>query len=74
MVMCWAHMKPKVMKKIESMVDKSEQENLENDIDLLQLAQSERIFTKASSLFLKKMGKKTISFYRIFSKRMVNIT
>jgi hypothetical protein len=66
MVMCWAHMKPKVMKKIESMVDKLEQEDLTNDIDSLQLAQSERIFKKASNLFLKKWGKKQPAFIEYF--------
>jgi hypothetical protein len=41
------------MKKVESIVDKLEQENLLNDIDALKLAQSKRIFTKASNLFIK---------------------
>ncbi|CAF1084007.1 unnamed protein product [Didymodactylos carnosus] len=40
-VMCWGHMRRNVVKKIESMVDKSEQEDLVNDIETLQVAQSE---------------------------------
>ncbi|CAF3875317.1 unnamed protein product [Rotaria sp. Silwood1] len=39
MVICWAHMRRKVVKKIESMVKKSKQEDLVNDIESLQLAQ-----------------------------------
>ncbi|CAF1237047.1 unnamed protein product [Didymodactylos carnosus] len=50
MVMCRAHMCRNVVKKIESIVDKSEQVNLVNDNETLQVVQSERIFIKASNL------------------------
>ena len=66
MVMCWAHMPRKVVKKIESMVKKSEQEDLVNDIESLQLPQYERIFIKASNLFVKKWSKKEPNFIEYF--------
>ena len=65
-VMCWAHMHSKVMKKIESMVDKLEQQDLVDDIETLQLAQNERIFTKASKLFIKKWIKTQPNFIEYF--------
>ncbi|CAF3306315.1 unnamed protein product [Rotaria sp. Silwood2] len=65
-VMCWAHMRRKVVKKIESMVDKTEQKDLIEDIEALQLAQCERIFTKASNLFIKKWNKKEPKFIEYF--------
>ncbi|CAF2152090.1 unnamed protein product [Rotaria magnacalcarata] len=66
MVMCWAHMRRNVVKKIESMVKKSEQEDLVNDVESLQLAQDERIFIKASNLFVKKWSKKEPNFIQYF--------
>ncbi|CAF1482527.1 unnamed protein product, partial [Rotaria sordida] len=66
MVMCWAHMRRKVVKKIQSMVNKSEQEDLINDIESLQLAQNERVFLKASNLFVKKWVKRQPSFIEYF--------
>ncbi|CAF1118993.1 unnamed protein product [Rotaria sordida] len=66
MVMCWAHMRRKVVKKIESMVEKSKQEDLVNDIESLQLAQNERIFMKASTLFVKKWSKTELNFIEYF--------
>jgi hypothetical protein len=59
-------MHSKVMKKIESMVDKSEQQDLGDDIKTLQLAQNERIFTKASKLFVKKWIKTQLNFVEYF--------
>lgn len=38
-------------------MDRSAQEDVRNGIDTLQLAQSERIFTKASNLFIKKWSR-----------------
>ncbi|KAF9758301.1 hypothetical protein NGRA_3148 [Nosema granulosis] len=66
MVMCWAHMRRNVVKKIESMVDKMEQEDLVNDIEALQLAQSERIFTKAANLLIKKWSSRQPNFIEYF--------
>lgn len=65
MVMCW-HMRKHTVKKIESIVDKSEQENLVNDRKPFQLAQSEQIFLKASNLFIKKWMKKQPIFKNDF--------
>jgi hypothetical protein len=48
------------------MVERSEQENLINDIDALQWAQSERIFTKSSNLFVKKWANKQPNFMEYF--------
>jgi hypothetical protein len=59
-------MRRQVVKKIESMVNKSEQEDLINDIEYLQLAQNERVFLKASNLFVKKWMKKQPSFIEYF--------
>ena len=66
MAMCWAHMRRQVVKKIESMVDKEEKEDLVNAIEFLQLAQNERVFLKASNLFAKKWMKKQPSFIEYF--------
>ena len=66
MVMCWAHMRRWVAKKTESMVNKSEQEDLMHDIELLQLAQNEQIFSKVSNLFVKKWIKREPSFIEYF--------
>ena len=57
MIMCWAHMRRKIVKKVESIVDKLVQEDLLSGVDALQLAQSKRMFTKASNLFIKKWTK-----------------
>ena len=51
--MCWTHIQPKVVKKIESIVKRMDQKELIEDTEVLQLAQSERIFTKASNLLIK---------------------
>ena len=49
-----------------SIVDKSAQEDLLNDVDALQLAQSERIFTKTSNLFIKKWTRSQPDFVEYF--------
>lgn len=61
-------MRRKIVKKVESIVDKLEQENLLNDIDALQLAQSKQIFTKASNLFIKKWTKAQPDFVEYFPR------
>ncbi|CAF2053487.1 unnamed protein product [Rotaria magnacalcarata] len=48
------------------MVKKSEQEDLVNDVESLQLAQDERIFIKASNLLVKKWSKKDPNFIEYF--------
>ncbi|CAF4035093.1 unnamed protein product, partial [Adineta steineri] len=67
-VMCWAHMRRAVVKKIESMVNKMEKQDLVEDIDALQLAQSEQIFTKASNFFIRKWNRKEPTFIEYFQK------
>ncbi|CAF1163765.1 unnamed protein product, partial [Didymodactylos carnosus] len=71
-VMCWAHMRWKVVKKIESMVEKMGQVDLIEDIEALQLAQSVRMFTKASNLFIKKWNKKEPKFIEYFHNQWLN--
>jgi hypothetical protein len=49
------------------MVDQMVQVDFINDIEALQLAQSERIFTKAANLFLKKWSSREPNFIEYFS-------
>ncbi|CAF1379374.1 unnamed protein product [Adineta ricciae] len=72
MVMCWAHMRRKVVKKVESMVDKMDKEDLLQDIDMLQVAQSDKIFRKASGLFVKKWSRKQPEFIQYFENEWLN--
>jgi len=53
-IMCWAHMRRNVVKKIESLVDRSFKTEIIDDIDKLQLASSKQVFDKALTLFIKK--------------------
>lgn len=53
LIMCWAHMRRNVMKKLH-LADESNRQELIDDIDLLQISSDEKIFTKAISLFVKK--------------------
>jgi hypothetical protein len=67
--MCWAHMRRKLVKKIESMVGKMEQEDL---IEASQLAQNERMLTKTSNVFIKKWNKKETKFIEYFQNEWLN--
>jgi len=58
LIMCWAHMRRNVMKKIDSLVDKSLKKEICDDIDTLQLAPSNEVFGKALPLFIKKWRQK----------------
>ncbi len=58
-VMCWAHMKKNVSKKVEKFVTPEFQTEISSDIDILQLSQSDDIFDKASILFLDKWYEET---------------
>ncbi|CAF1641333.1 unnamed protein product, partial [Didymodactylos carnosus] len=60
------------LKKIESMVEKMGQEDSIEDIEALQLAQSVRMFTKASNLFIKKWNKKEPKFIEYFQNQWLN--
>ncbi|CAM4780738.1 unnamed protein product [Rotaria magnacalcarata] len=55
------------------MVKKSEQEELVNDVESLQLAQDGRIFIKASNLFVKKWSKKEPNFIEYFQNEWLTI-
>lgn len=53
-VMCWAHMRRCVCKKIEKIVEKKHQKDILADIDKLQLSQNKTIFDHATELFFEK--------------------
>jgi transposase-like protein len=53
-VMCWAHMRRNVNKKLSIVKNKETTQEILDDIDQLQLCESEKVFRNASSLFLKK--------------------
>ena len=56
-VMCWAHMIRKVDDKLSHIDDANIKLEIRDDICTLQLARNEKIFTKASSLFLLKWNR-----------------
>ena len=64
-VMCWAHMKKNVSKKVEKFVAPEFRAEILSDIDILQLSQSNDIFDKAAILFLDKWYEETefISYF-----------
>lgn len=54
-IMCWAHMRRAVVKKLpEYLKDKRKQNSFLADVDQLQLSKSPEIFSNSSKLFLKK--------------------
>jgi hypothetical protein len=55
-----------VVKRIESMVDKSEQVDLGNNKESLQIAQNGPILIKTSNLFVKKWTKQRPDFIEYF--------
>lgn len=58
LIMCWAHLRRNVTKKIDSLVNERYREEMIEDVDTLQLASSTEIFDKASRLFIKKWNSK----------------
>jgi hypothetical protein len=58
-IMCWAHMKKNVVKKVEKLVAQEFQTEILSDIDILQLSQNNDIFDRASILFLDKWYEET---------------
>jgi hypothetical protein len=64
-IMCWAHMKKNVIKKVEKFVAPAFQTEILSDIDFLQLSQNDDIFNRASNLFLDKWYEETefISYF-----------
>jgi hypothetical protein len=69
MVMCWAHVRRNVEKKVQSLVEKSAQNEIMQDIEVLQLSQSRKIFLKASKLFLKKWKGRQPAFITYFENQ-----
>jgi hypothetical protein len=65
-IMCWAHMKKNVQKKVDSLIPKEARQEILADIDSLQLSQSTEVFEKASNLFLKKWNEHK-EFVKYFS-------
>jgi len=53
-IMCWAHMKRNIEKRLCHIDDKTIKEELLSDIERLQICSSQEIFDIASSLFLRK--------------------
>jgi len=53
-IMCWAHMRKNVTKKVEKYCHKNLVPEIFTDLDQLQLSNSEHIFLKASNLFIDK--------------------
>jgi hypothetical protein len=54
MVMCWAHMRERVEKKLCLIEDKSLHIDIMDDVDTLQLSKNRKTFDIATKLFLKK--------------------
>jgi hypothetical protein len=54
LVTCWAHIKRKIDSKVSMISDKSIQEEIVSDIELLQLCESCELFDKAIKLFERK--------------------
>jgi hypothetical protein len=53
------------------MVDQMVQVDFINDIEALQLAQSERIFTKAANVFIKKWSSREPNFIEYFKHHIM---
>lgn len=70
-VMCWAHMRRNVVKKIEKLIPKEIQKNIVQDIDTLQLAKSSKIFDKAVNLFFEKY-KAEVNFLKYFKEEWLD--
>ena len=62
MVMCWEHINLNCVKKIEALVSKDHQ----RDIDQLQLLQSTEIFKRAVALFIKKWKSKNENEFQAY--------
>ncbi|CAF4240681.1 unnamed protein product [Rotaria sordida] len=68
MVMCWAHMRRNGNKKLNNIESYDARQEMLDDIDKLQLCESETIFKNASSLFMKKWSKREHDFSEYFEK------
>jgi hypothetical protein len=65
-VMCWAHMRRNIVKKVESLVDQERRSDIIEDIETLQISSNEQIFKKASDCFVKKWKSKEAEFIKYF--------
>lgn len=69
-IMCWAHMRKAVVKKIPSFLKcKKNQNRLMNDLDKLQIAKNSQIFKKACDSFVEKwasVSKELIEYFQTF--------
>ncbi|CAF1288171.1 unnamed protein product [Didymodactylos carnosus] len=66
MVMCWSHMRKRVQKKLHLIEDKNLHNEIMDDIDTVQLSNSQKTFEVATKLFLKKW-KSEEKFLQYFS-------
>lgn len=68
-IMCWAHMRRNIAKKVECMVEKDKQTDIIEDIETLQIVQNDAIFEKAVPLFIKKWKHKEPDFINYFDNQ-----
>ncbi|CAF2829451.1 unnamed protein product [Rotaria sp. Silwood2] len=74
MVMCWSRMRRNVEKKLKSLkIDSKKTKEILDDIETLQLCESETVFRNASSLFLKQWNKTEQEFTQYFEKEWLTV-
>jgi len=71
MVMCWSHMRRNVEKRLKTAAQNRDE--ILDDIDKLQLSESEIVFRNGSSLFLKKWQTREKDFTEYFEKEWLTI-
>jgi hypothetical protein len=71
-IMCWAHMRRNVSKKIESLVKPENKARVLEDIEKLQKVSSQELFGKATNLFFEKWNTKEDSFLLYFEAEWIN--
>jgi hypothetical protein len=74
MVMCWSHMRRNVEKRLQSLkIAAIKRNEILDDIDQLQLSESEVVFRGGSSLFLKKWSTTENEFTEYFKNEWLTI-
>ena len=74
MVTCWSHMRRNVEKKLKSLrTDSNKTKEILDDIDTLQLCESETVFRNVLSLFLKKWSKTEKEFTEYFENEWLTV-
>ncbi|CAF3873774.1 unnamed protein product [Rotaria sp. Silwood1] len=74
MVMCWSHMRRNVEKKLKSLkIDSKKTKEILDDIETLQLCESETVFRNVSSLFLKQWNKTEKEFTEYFENEWLTV-